>query len=213
MRDYSLTDRFLIEFNKALNTVCNNCRVAERHNPALDCEDVLIPSDAQIKLSAELMRVNHAGEVAAQALYNVQAVVARDKSVTQRMQQSALEENDHLVWCEQRLRELNSHTSYLSPLWYWGSYLIGMLVGLAGDRWSLGFIDETEKQVVEHLHSHLDRLPADDVRSRAIVEQMKIDEENHARHAQILGAEELPPVVKRAMRMTARIMTTTARWI
>ena len=163
--------------------------------------------------SARLMRVNHSGEVCAQALYQAQAITARSDEIRRAMEQAAQEENDHLRWCEQRLAELDSHKSYLNPVWYSGSFAVGALFGLLGDRWNLGFLAETERQVVAHLDGHLDRLAADDHRSRAILEQMRDDEQRHATKAINAGASELPDPVKRAMAFTAKIMTTTAAWI
>jgi ubiquinone biosynthesis monooxygenase Coq7 len=159
------------------------------------------------------MRVNHSGEVAAQALYQAQGFTARSKSIQVSMQQSAIEEIDHLDWCQERLTELGSHTSFLNPLWYSGSFTIGALAGLLGDKWSLGFVVETENQVVAHLESHLQKLPVQDARSRAILEQMKIDEAHHASVAIESGAAELPEKVKKLMRLCSRVMTSTAYWI
>jgi len=159
------------------------------------------------------MRVNHAGEVSAQALYQGQGLTARDPRVAEAMRQAATEEMDHLAWCEQRLRELNGRTSLLNPLWYAGSFAIGALAGSLGDKASLGFIAETERQVEAHLRGHLDRLPAADRRSRAIVEQMTHDEAGHGAHAASLGAAQLPFPLRSAMRMTARLMTFTSLWL
>ncbi len=159
------------------------------------------------------MRVNHAGEVAAQALYKGHATVARDASIEQQMQEAAAEEFDHLAWCEQRIRELGEEPSKLSPVWYAGAYAIGAVSGILGDKWSLGFIAETERQVIEHLESHLDGLPADDARSRAIVEQMRDEEAEHGQNAIDAGAADLPAPVKRLMRLTAKVMTRTAYWV
>ena len=153
------------------------------------------------------MRVNHVGEVCAQALYQGQALTSRSEDVRLKMQEAATEEIDHLNWCYQRIEQLNSHTSYLNPLWYAGSFTLGVVAGLAGDKWSLGFLAETEKQVVKHLESHLERLPDQDLVSRAIVSQMAIDEAKHADMAEENGAEELPEAVKELMRATASIMT------
>ena len=183
-----------------------------RENPAgLIKEPPLTTS--QKSHAAGLMRVNHAGEVAAQALYRGHASVARDTSIEEQMQQSAAEEYDHLAWCEQRIQELGEEPSRLSPIWYAGAYAIGAISGILGDRWSLGFIAETEKQVVEHLESHLDGLPPEDARSRAIVEQMRDEEAEHGQKALAAGAAELPRPVKRLMRMTANVMTRTAYWV
>jgi 3-demethoxyubiquinol 3-hydroxylase len=160
--------------------------------------------------SAALMRVNHAGEVAAQALYHAQALFARDPDVREFMLDAAREETDHLAWCETRLKELGARPSLLNPLWYAGSFGIGTLAALLGDKTSLGFVAETERQVEGHLRSHLDRLPADDGRSRAIVEAMVHDEAGHGRQAESAGAASLPGPVRELMRRTARVMTHTA---
>jgi ubiquinone biosynthesis monooxygenase Coq7 len=159
------------------------------------------------------MRVNHAGEVAAQALYHGQALTARDADVREALLAAARDETDHLAWCERRVSELGSHTSALSPLWYAGSFVIGAIAGLAGDRNSLGFVAETERQVTEHLESHLQQLPAGDTRSRSIVEQMQRDEARHGQEAQLAGARPLPALIRGVMRNTARVMTRPAyRW-
>lgn len=160
--------------------------------------------------SAALMRVNHAGEVAAQALYHAQAMFARDGDVREFMLRAAREETDHLAWCETRLKELGSRPSVLNPLWYAGSFGIGTLAALLGDRASLGFVAETERQVEGHLKSHLELLPDGDQRSRAIVEAMRHDEVGHGQHAQSAGAAHLPGPVRELMRQTARVMTHTA---
>jgi len=157
--------------------------------------------------SASLMRVNHVGEVCAQALYQGQALTSRSVEVREKMNEAAEEEIDHLNWCFRRIEQLDSHTSYLNPIWYLGSFALGLGAGLAGDKWSLGFLAETERQVVEHLESHLDRLPEEDTVSRAIVAQMAEDEAKHAEMAMRNGAAELPEFIKRAMKATARIMT------
>ena len=163
--------------------------------------------------AAGLMRVNHAGEIAAQGLYYGQALTARSPETRQALLRAAAEEGDHLAWCRERLDELGSRPSLLNPLWYAGSVAIGALAGLFGDRASLGFMAETERQVEGHLADHLERLPADDVRSRTIVEQMQADEIGHGRAAVAAGAEKLPEPVPRVMRLTARFMTGTAYWI
>lgn len=159
------------------------------------------------------MRVNHAGEVAAQALYKGHAAVARDSSIERQMQQAAAEEFDHLAWCEQRIHELGETPSRLSPVWYAGAFAIGAASGALGDKWSLGFIAETERQVCEHLDTHLQGLPAEDSKSRAIVAQMRDEEQRHGEDAVAAGAAELPKPVKRLMQLTARIMTRTAYWV
>jgi ubiquinone biosynthesis monooxygenase Coq7 len=156
------------------------------------------------------MRVNHAGEIAAQGLYQGHAAVAREAAVSAQMRQSAEEEFDHLAWCEERLAELDAKPSMLNPLWYGGSFAIGAASGLLGDKWSLGFIKETERQVCEHLSSHLQRLPDEDARSRAIVAQMRREEQEHGDKADAAGAAELPRPVKDLMRLTSKLMTGTA---
>jgi len=163
--------------------------------------------------AAALMRVNHAGEIAAQALYHGQAMAARSDTTRKMLLDAAREETDHLAWCESRLVELQSRPSLLNPLWYAGSFFIGALAALAGDRTSLGFVVETERQVEGHLDDHLGRLPAADLRSRAIVQQMRADEATHGADARAAGGAELPGPVRTLMRHTARIMTGTAYWV
>ena len=163
--------------------------------------------------AAGRMRVNHAGEVAAQARYHGQASVTRDPSLRKHLLEAAVEEQDHLAWCAERLRELDSRPSRLGPLWYAGSYAIGAMAGRVGDRVSLGFVSETERQVEEHLHSHMDRLPAEDARSRAIVAQMSADEAAHGAAARAAGGIELPGPVRLAMRGVAKLMTSLAYWV
>jgi len=171
------------------------------------------PGSPEARHAAALMRVNHAGEVAAQALYHGQALVARDPAVRTFMLDAAREEGDHLDWCKARLTALGSHPSRLDPLWYAGSLGIGALAGLAGDRVSLGFITETERQVEGHIEEHLARLPAEDAASRAVLEQMRRDEIAHGANARARGASELPGPIRRLMRATARVMTASAYWI
>jgi len=183
-----------------------------RASPAASVEDVPLEPAARDTAGC-LMRVNHSGEVCAQALYQGQALTARAREMRESLERSAQEENDHLAWTAERVRELGAHTSYLNPLWYAGSLAIGAAAGLAGDRWSLGFLAETERQVVEHLQGHLVRLPPKDLKSRAIVEQMRDDEGRHATVALEAGAAELPAPVKALMRLSARTMTTTAYWV
>lgn len=170
-------------------------------------------ADAERRASAALMRVNHAGEIAAQALYHGQALVARSAATRELLLKAAREETDHLAWCETRLKELDSRPSLLNPVWYAGSFAIGALAALLGDRMSLGFVVETERQVEGHLDEHLARLPPDDARSRAILETMKIDEIAHGMSAKAAGGAELPSPVRVLMRSTARLMTSTAYWI
>jgi ubiquinone biosynthesis monooxygenase Coq7 len=177
-----------------------------REGPKRDA--ALSPEDR--RESAALMRVNHAGEVAAQALYHAQALFARDPQVREFMLQAAREETDHLAWCETRIKELGARPSVLNPLWYVGSFGIGAIAALMGDKASLGFVAETERQVEGHLKSHLDLLPADDARSRAIVQAMVHDEAGHGRQAESAGAASLPGPVREVMRRTAQVMTHTA---
>ena len=212
-RSYSFLDQFLIETDKAMRTIYARPHGSGRQNPALAIVNKAELSDVQRRHSACLMRINHAGEVAAQGLYQGQAITARDPKVRSQMTQSAVEENDHLAWCDQRLEELGSHKSYLGPFWYAGSFAIGAFAGLLGDRWSLGFVKETEHQVVDHLENHLQQLPKTDYESQAILEQMKDDELHHAHAASSAGAAELPRPVKGLMTLVSKVMTNTAYWI
>ncbi|MBS0417580.1 MAG: 2-polyprenyl-3-methyl-6-methoxy-1,4-benzoquinone monooxygenase [Proteobacteria bacterium] len=181
------------------------------NSPAPATRPVL--SDADRRKSAALMRVNHSGEVAAQALYHGQSLISRSDATRDMLLRAALEEADHLAWCETRLKELDSRPSLLNPLWYCGSFAIGALAAAAGDRTSLGFVVETERQVEGHLDEHLARLPADDTRSRAILNVMRTDEIGHGATAKAAGATELPAPVRVLMRHVARVMTTAAYWI
>lgn len=201
-------DQLIVEFDKALRTLFAPAR-SVRPVPGGDMPDTLL-SDAQREHVAGLMRVNHCGEICAQALYQGQAIMSRDASVRRELEQASNEETEHLAWTEQRIAELGGRTSLLNPLWYGGSLALGMLAGLLGDRWNLGFLAETERQVEAHLGGHLDQLPAEDQKSREIIGQMKIDEARHADTAIGLGAQELPGPVKAAMKLMARVMTTTA---
>ena len=205
-------DRLLASANNALRTVAAPAGNAARPYPASDVPDKEL-TEAERRHAAGLMRVNHAGEVAAQALYQGHAAVARDHDVESHIKEAAAEEFDHLAWCERRLMELGETPSRLSPLWYAGSFMIGAASGALGDRWSLGFIAETEKQVCEHLDSHLEGLPDNDARSRAVVRQMRAEEEEHGDHAREAGAAELPLPIRRLMRITARVMTRSAYWL
>lgn len=211
-RQLSPIDKILAGANNALRTVASPAGRPTRRNPSENILDVELNSKQKAH-AAGLMRVNHAGEVAAQALYQGHATVARDENIESQMKHAADEEFDHLAWCEQRIHELGYQPSRLSPLWYAGAYTIGAASGLLGDKWSLGFIAETEKQVCSHLDSHLDRLPEEDAKSRAIVEQMRDEEEEHGKNAIEAGAAELPRPVVRLMRATAKVMTNTAYWV
>jgi len=211
MQDRQLTplDRLLAGANNALRTIAAPAGRPARKNPASDVPETDL-TEKQKTHAAGLMRVNHAGEVAAQGLYQGHACVARNPEIEQQMQHAANEEFDHLAWCEQRLAELNAGPSKLSPLWYGGAFAIGAASGILGDRWSLGFIAETEKQVCAHLDSHLDQLAVEDDKSRAIVKQMRDEEQEHGENAVEAGAAELPPPLQRLMRLTAKVMTGTA---
>ena len=212
-RDYSAVDQLLMRLHRLVSAAgAPPPSAAGRPNPAGDTEAADL-TDAERRHAAGLMRVNHAGEVAAQALYLGQAAVARDDSVREHLLAAAGEERDHLAWCESRLSELGEGPSKLDPLWYAGSFAIGALAGLAGDRWSLGFVEETERQVSEHLRGHLEKLPGEDARSRAIVEQMRQDEERHGKDAADAGAAKLPRPVQEIMRGVAKVMTRSAYWI
>lgn len=209
LRSYTPLDRLIISFDNALRLGTGQSSAAQRKNPATSIPEVVMDGDRQ-RHAAGLMRINHAGEVCAQALYAGQAATARHPDVAAAMQQAANEEIDHLSWCKERLDELESQPSLLDPLWYAGSFALGAAAGLAGDGWSLGFLKETENQVEAHLEGHLDRLPPEDARSRAILEQMKTDEAKHAKMAEDSGAFELPKPVRELMKLTAGVMKAVA---
>jgi ubiquinone biosynthesis monooxygenase Coq7 len=211
-RDYSPTDHLLLGLDQALRTVFGRPQTTERQNPAKGIADAA-HSEAEQVHAARLMRINHTGEVCAQALYQGQALTAKLPLVRESMERAAMEENDHLNWCEGRLRELGNRKSLLNPFWYAGSFIIGAAAGLAGDKWSLGFVAETEHQVCAHLDDHLSQLPETDLRSRAILEQMKRDEEHHATQALAGGGAKLPAAVKFAMGLTSKLMTRSVYWI
>jgi ubiquinone biosynthesis monooxygenase Coq7 len=208
MRDLSPIDRLLIDAQNALGTVFGSAR-AERSNPAVGQPDVVL-DEGERRHAAGLMRVNHVGEVCAQALYVGQAAVARDARTRDQLLDAAQEETDHLAWCADRLRELDSHPSLLNPLWYAGSYAIGVLAGLRGDGWNLGFVVETERQVEAHIAEHLQALPEADGRSRAILSTMQADEIRHAENAEARGARLLPPPLPTLMAAASRVMKTIA---
>jgi len=211
-RSLNSLDYLLSGINNALATVVRPKQRVTRANPAGDLPESNL-SDREKALSAALMRVNHAGEVAAQGLYQGHAAVSRDAAIGQQMRQAAEEELDHLGWCEKRLDELDSRPSLLRPVWYTGAFTIGVASAVLGDRWSLGFVEETERQVSEHLSGHLGKLPAADLRSRAIVSKMRDEEEKHGANANAAGAAALPEPVKGLMRVAAQIMTRTAYWM
>ena len=211
-RTHTTLDRLMGQLDQALHTVFGPTPKPVRNSPAAVKEEVELKASER-ELSGRLMRINHAGEICAQALYQGQAATARLPEVRGKMEQAAQEENDHLAWTEERIRELGGHTSYLNPLWYAGSFAIGALAGVIGDKWSLGFIAETEKQVVRHLDGHLQRLPTEDHKSRAILEQMRDDEGRHATVAIESDGAQLPEPVRQLMQCTSKIMTRTAYWI
>ncbi|HSD38291.1 MAG TPA: 2-polyprenyl-3-methyl-6-methoxy-1,4-benzoquinone monooxygenase [Rhodocyclaceae bacterium] len=201
-------DRAIVEFDKILRTLAAPAQSTRPVPGELLPEADL--SDAQRSEVAALMRVNHVGEICAQALYQGQAITSRDAGLRRSLEHAAEEETEHLAWTAQRISELGGRTSLLNPLWYFGALGMGVAAGLAGDKWNLGFLAETERQVEAHLGSHLDRIPAEDVRSRAILDQMKADEMAHATTAVSLGAAELPEPVRKAMTFASRVMTTLA---
>jgi len=217
--EMSLVDRWICGAEVALRTLSGGSR-AERATPlpvrAGDTPDAVVtaePGPEDRRLSGALMRVNHVGEVCAQALYQAQAVATSDPALKAQMARAAREEIDHLAWTEQRLAELGDRPSLLNPLWYGGAFLIGLAAGRLGDRVSLGFVVETERQVEQHLESHLERLPAADAASRAIVDQMRVDEAAHGDAARAAGGVDLPAPVRAAMRLAARVMTATAHYV
>ncbi|MFU8837168.1 MAG: 2-polyprenyl-3-methyl-6-methoxy-1,4-benzoquinone monooxygenase [Thiohalomonadaceae bacterium] len=212
MRQYSTLDHVLMNLDTALRTMAGAPRLTERPNPTEGMSDPEL-SDAERELAGRLMRINHAGEVSAQGLYQGQALTAKLPEVRDKMERAAMEENDHLEWCERRAKELGTHVSYLNPLWYLGSVAIGAAAGLAGDKWSLGFVVETEHQVVRHLDEHLAKLAPHDHKTHAVLEQMKQDEARHAHMAKDAGGAELPLPVRGMMKLTAKIMTRTAYWV
>ena len=207
MRHYTLLDNFIHEVDTAMRTIlAPSQRASSRKVPGASLDDVtLLQKDKQH--IAGLMRVNHAGEVCAQALYKGQALTAELKHIKEQMLKSADEEIDHLSWCETRLAELNSKPSILNPAWYMASYLLGAIAGLIGDKWSLSFVAETENQVVSHITKHLNQIPSNDLKTKAILEQMAIDEANHASIAKEAGAEDLPLAIKKIMHITAKALT------
>ena len=213
VRYYSFLDKIIIGADQAIRSLIHQADNTNRPVPKSNilAQDLL--SKQEEKLSAQLMRINHAGEIAAQALYNGQAWVAKDSQTRELLWQAAKEEGDHLIWCQTRLQKLNSHTSYLNPLWYTGSFIIGAAAGLLGDQYSLGFLAETEHQVEQHLVDHMEKLPAQDYESRAILEQMRQDESKHAETAIEQGGIALPFLTTILMKITAKIMTSLSKYI
>lgn len=209
MKTFSFIDRILIELEHNLRTCHVKPARGARPYPAeiLPFPDL---TDTENRHVSGLMRVNNAGEVAAQGLYRGQAFSASQPAIKKNMLQAAIEENEHLDWCQTRLSELGAQRSMLDPVWYWGSFSLGLSAGLAGDKWSLGFVEETEKQVTRHLQQHLQQLPEQDTRTREILSLMKQDEMRHARQAHLAGAAKLPEFIKQAMTLVSKIMTFSA---
>lgn len=206
-----LIDDLITTFDSGLRTIFAKPN-GERERPDADVADIEL-SQSQRQQAAALMRVNHVGEVCAQALYSGQALTSKNAHTTNTLKQAASEEVDHLAWCESRISELGGRQSLLNPVWYASSFSIGVIAGLLGDDWNLGFLAETEQQVSAHLASHLNQLPEEDIKTRTIVEQMQHDENEHAQTAQSLGARSLPPPVKVGMQFASKIMTNTAYYI
>jgi len=211
-RDYSPSDLLIRNLDQAVRTLFGKPKVTERVNPASNIDDVEL-SESERDHTARLMRINHAGEVCAQALYQGQALTAKLPKVRDSMERAAAEENDHLEWCEQRLHELDNHTSFLNPVLYASSFTLGAMAGLAGDKWSLGFVGETERQVEKHLDEHLQQIPETDQKTRTILEQMKLDEVEHGKTAMAAGGAELPKVIKQTMKLSSKLMTGSVYYI
>ena len=203
-----MLDRLIIEFDKSLRTVLSQPH-ASRVRPDLNLADANL-DEAEKRHVAALMRINHCGEVCAQALYSGQALTSRNPTITSALREAAIEETDHLAWCEARIQELGGRKSLLNPVWYVGSFTMGIVAGALGDHWNLGFLAETEKQVAAHLVSHLDKIPSDDHKTRAIIDQMQLDETAHAETAQMHGAADLPAPIKSMMQLASKVMTKVA---
>jgi 3-demethoxyubiquinol 3-hydroxylase len=212
-RQLDFVDQFISSADRALRTIAASPAATRQYPVAAQAADAAELSADERAEAAALMRVNHVGEVCAQALYEAQALGTPDPRLREAFAAAAREEIDHLAWTERRIGELGGRTSLLNPLWYGGAFAIGLLGARMGDRVSLGFMAETEKQVEQHLQGHLDRLPAADVASRAVVEQMRADEVRHGQAAMELGGVELPLPARLAMRLAAKVMTTTARYL
>ncbi len=214
MRNYSFSDQLCINADHLLRFLAgqNLPNAKLRENPAKNIAEPEL-SLSEKKHVSGLMRVNYTGEVCAQALYQGQAITSRNREIKKQLEQAGLEEIDHLFWCQSRLQDLDSHVSILNPIWYISSFLLGLAAGVCGDRWNLGFLEETEKQVTKHLEDHLEKLPAQDHKTRAILEQMRNEESAHAEAAYHAGAAELPVFVKKIMGLTSGLMTKTAYWL
>ncbi|MCB1827586.1 MAG: 2-polyprenyl-3-methyl-6-methoxy-1,4-benzoquinone monooxygenase [Coxiellaceae bacterium] len=210
-RQFSLIDRFILEFDQGLTAIAGQI-VPNRKNPAADYADSDL-SHQEKKHSEGFIRVDHTGEVCAQALYRGQMMVSRSEQTKAMLSEACDEEKDHLAWTHERLNELGGHRSYLNIYWYLHSFFIGVVAGLCGDRWSLGFVDETERQVSAHLTHHIENLPKADIRSRKIAAQMREDEERHGHNAMQAGGEALPFAIKKLMTLQSKVMTTLAYYI
>lgn len=211
-RGLGTVDTLIGRFDRTLRTVSGHIGVTARPSPAAAAPEAEL-TPAERRESARLMRINHSGEVCAQALYNGQALTARSSRTAASLERAAVEETDHLSWCEDRIRELDSHVSYLNPLWYAASFSMGAVAGLLGDKVNLGFVAATEEQVEAHLEDHLGRLPKTDLHSRAIIQKMSEDEARHGKSALEMGGAVFPPAIKKLMRRVARTMTGTTYWI
>lgn len=217
-RHFNTTDNFIDFLDTSIRTLFGKPITTDRDNPNNNINhnnknNINKLSSKQKHKSAALMRVNHCGEVCAQALYQGQAITTRDPKLKIKLKQASLEENDHLAWCATRVQELDSHTSYLNPVWYLGSLSIGIIAGLAGDKYNLGFLAETENQVTKHLDSHLNIISSSDYKSINIIKQMKIDEAKHEITAIEAGGVKLPTSIKYTMQLTSKVMTTIAYYI
>ena len=204
-----MLDRLIVEFDKGLKTLTANAHSVRPHPDHIIKHATEDLTSEEKRHAASLMRINHCGEVCAQALYNGQALTAKNPETVKALEQASKEETEHLAWCEKRIQELGGHTSFLNPIWYASSFTLGAIAGALGDKWNLGFLAETERQVGKHLNHHLETLPSNDAKSRAILEQMKIDEAEHAKTAVHLGAAELPAPIKAAMQNMSKVMTKT----
>ena len=213
MRNFNSTDHFLSHIDKGLRTLFAKPNAKHSNSPADNVKSKYELNEEEKKQSARLMRVNHAGEIAAQGLYHGHMLMAKDEIIKQKFNQSAQEEEAHLSWCEKRLSELQDRPSVFTPAWYMGSYAMGAAVGALGEKWSLGFVSETEQQVVKHIDKHLSRLPEEDIKSREVLLKMREDEAMHDKNAQAAGANELPQSAKVLMTAVSKIMTKTSYWI
>ncbi|HQT80555.1 MAG: demethoxyubiquinone hydroxylase family protein [Ferrovum sp. 37-45-19] len=206
-----LLDQLIIAFDRSLRVLVTS-QQAGRATPGGELRDLDL-SERDRRFASRLMRINHTGEVCAQALYQGQALTARQTYTRDALKEAAQEELDHLAWCETRIKELGGRVSYLNPVWYTGAFLMGISAGIAGDGWNLAFLKETEKQVELHLNSHLEKLNNEDLKTRAIIEVMRKDEQSHAKLAESLGAFEFPEWIKRAMAISSKLMTKTVYWV